>query len=127
MRRDNMKYMIFDKINKKYLPKNTRYYVSQDGDVIIEDRGGFATTINQDNYIVELSTGLLDKNGVTYCENDIVSLDNCKAIIKWDKQYVMFYFDVIDENDWCVDWNFQDDLDRFEIIGNIHDTPREGE
>ena len=129
-----MKYRIWDKekneyyepINKAYRGELYQLYLSPSGTLTRRTYRSFEDeSVFKDRYTVELSTGLLDKNGAVYCENDIVTLGSSKAIIKWDKQYVMFYFDVIDENNWCEDWNFQEDLDRFEVIGTIHDTPKE--
>lgn len=129
-----MKYRIYDlekqkyyePINKAYKGELYQLYLSPSGTLTRRTYNSFEDeSVFKGRYIVELSTGLLDKNGVEYCENDIVILGSSKAIIKWDKQFVMFYFDVIDEDNWCEDWSFQDDLDRFEIIGNIHDTSKE--
>jgi hypothetical protein len=131
-----MKYRIWDKVNKKYLPKNTRYYVAQDGNVIVEDRGGFATTINQDNYTVELSTGLLDAKGVEIYDGDTVKIiedyEETICNIKWFGDEAYPAFDV-DDNELAINcggnylsYAWANDVN-IEIIGTIHDTPREGE
>jgi hypothetical protein len=120
MRRDKMKYMIFDKVNKKYLPKNTRYYVAQDGNVIVEDRGGYATTINQDNYTVELSTGRKDIKDVLVYGGDRVDTDT------FDNMEVKYIHEIW----WVVDkgiGKMLSECESVEIIGTVHDTPREGE
>jgi uncharacterized phage protein (TIGR01671 family) len=132
-----MKYRIWDKVNNKYLPKHTRYYVSQDSEVIVEDRGGFATNINQDNYTVELSTGLLDKNGVEIYQNDNVNLhffepfDNECVTIDDEctvKGYVTYdiggWFVQEEDSTWYYLGTISDNA-HIEITGNIHDTPRE--
>jgi len=55
-------------------------------------------------------------------QDDIVSLNQGLAIVKWD-DCGMWYLDPIDEDSWMDDWNFQDDISRFSIVGNIHANP----
>lgn len=54
-------------------------------------------------------------------EADIVDFEGCSAIVVWGDD--RFFFDPIDWDNWCEDWNFTDDYSKFKIIGNIHENP----
>ena len=101
-----MKYRIWNKVAKEYMIK--RHYINQNGKVVIEDKGGMAITINQKNYIVELSTERLDMSG--------------KEIYQGDKiKYNTIEFDGL-----CFSVSGDRPLDMYdsrllEVVGTIHD------
>lgn len=64
-------------------------------------------------------TGLKDAKGVDIYFDDIVELEGCKAIVKFDNTIFALYLDPLDEDNWCEDWE-ADDLCRFEVIGNTY-------
>jgi uncharacterized phage protein (TIGR01671 family) len=87
----------------------------------------FDCTNEQERFVAMQCTGLQDRDGNYIFENDIVSIKyefedkklEAKAMVMWDS-CGMFYFGPLDEN-WIDDWNFQDDIGRFKIIGNKFD------
>jgi uncharacterized phage protein (TIGR01671 family) len=90
-------------------------------------------TIEDNHYVkVEIKketlcqcTGLKDRDCNYIFENDILEIEydnqkhyKSKAIIEYELG--MFYFNPLDDN-WIEDWSFQDDVERFKIIGNRFD------
>ena len=69
-------------------------------------------------------TGILDKNGKEIYEGDIIfnDMSENKASVKWDK--TLASYTVIDEDSsWLYFHEIFDDLNCYEIIGNIYENP----
>jgi hypothetical protein len=114
-----MKYRIFDLDDNKYVTEHT--FVNHEGNVMGYCASG-NWAYNHHKTVVELSTGLLDKNGVEIYEGDTGIVDT--GIYRSNLEKIVYkqgaYF--------CGDGLFNKFVaNNFERIGNIHDTPREGE
>lgn len=121
----DLSYRVYDKKRKEYSDK--AFSLDQYGILYVQDEDGYWEEAS-DRYIIELSTGLKDKNGKGIFEGDIVKLEmwdnrlekmvyihTTKVI--WNTRYVRF------------DTTHRDVLsnelanDGFEVIGNIHENP----
>lgn len=74
-------------------------------------------------YKIMQSTGHVDIVGKEMFDEDVVEMEGAKAVVRWDDCGAAFYFDVIDQDEWCDDWNFGDDSHRSLKIGNIYENP----
>jgi hypothetical protein len=125
-----MKYRIWDKEDNRY-----RYdsFINQKGYVCKLGVYDYETPCvkrhnPQDRFVIELSTGLLDKNGVEIYENDNVLFEDEKYQVEYNKYMFSlkdFYNTSYDTPSDAFSELF--DNSKIEIIGTIHDTPREGE
>lgn len=69
-------------------------------------------------------TGILDKNGKEIYEGDIIfnDMSENKTSVKWDE--TLASYTVIDEDSsWLYFHEIFDDLNCYEIIGNIYENP----
>ena len=94
--------------------------------LVVQARGSFGNTsrdlVGVDVELMQ-STGRQDNAGIEIYADEIVDFERCKAIVRWDDLASQYFFEVIDEDTWCDDWNFQDDAERCRVIGNIHANP----
>ena len=126
-----MKYRIWDKVNEEY---NDRLFVDCNGDICIFNEA-INSGIDNDDYTVELSTGLKDKNGVEIYEGDLVEYDfmyNLGEFIKIIEEVVWFGYcwNLKGKAKTKTGANLVDKMNengiKYEVVGNIHDgLPKE--
>jgi uncharacterized phage protein (TIGR01671 family) len=84
---------------------------------------GILSIHNQDRYVVEQYTGLLDKNGTKIFEGDIIEYpNNGKGVVYYDKDFACFNIKGFGRG--CYDYPgiaFSEGTDTFKVIGNIHE------
>ena len=120
-----MRYRIWDNKEKRYLANG--FVVGMNGLVYHIHPSVYITAFERKNYIIELSTGLFDKNGVEIYEGDVLEvrddegridyIDCGKGEVQWLDEFAFFY----------IAGNVQNGLGDlkycryFEVIGNIHE------
>lgn len=119
-----LKFRAFDLVAKQML-HNVMYC---DGAVIhVDDSVNWIPQSRMDGSdcaIVMQFTGILDKNGKEIYEGDIIfnDMSENKASVKWDETIASYT--VIDEDSsWLYFHEIFDDLNCYEIIGNIYENP----
>lgn len=118
-----IKYRVWDNENKSYNdPYSYAYYaLTQDGGLDFYCHGDHMDEADPDVYLVELSTGVKDKNGEEIYEGDIVD-DGYSRIckIRWSEHFTAF--EAVNENDGYMS-NIWFVAKYGEVIGNIHENP----
>lgn len=117
---DRLKYRIYDTVDREYVEVDAIRLTPNGVAVWLEET---EPAINLKRYIIELCTGLKDKNGKLIYEGDIVKTEwfDEKTIyqVVWDEKMACFCFDGKD-----IFYLFDDlPADVTEIIGNVHENP----
>lgn len=119
MSRD-LSYRVWDKEKKEYSDKP--FSLDQYGLLSIQDEDGYWEEAN-DRYIIEFSTGLLDRNGKEICEGDILETCCGKTEVYFDDELLMYKIKVRHGGTMpLVSKKSKRHFD-YEIIGNIHENP----
>jgi len=112
-------YRVYDKEEKQY--SDAAFSIDQYGTVYIQDEDGYWEEIDEERYVVELCTGLEDKNGKMIHEGDILKSKIGKTYeVGFDDGHTRF-----ESNDGSCGGLVQGYIDEFEmvIIGTIHENP----
>ena len=112
-----IRFRVFDKRYHKYLPQHT-----------IDNMIWYA--LNSNDYIIELATGLTDKNGKDIYVGDVVDIHQTVNgqnlfIVTMDKGFINVKYALIDRN---YEYDIKELLDFYvqdkeiEVIGNINEN-----
>ena len=116
---DRFKFRVWDTITNTYdykFPYNRigMFYLAQNGHLFSDFGNTVAPEIKQDRFIIEQCTGLKDKNGKLIYEGDIIKSPwGSLYEIRWDSIQARF-------QNHCGHLLLDTDIERYEIIGNIH-------
>lgn len=111
-------YRVYDKKEKQY--SDATFSIDQYGIVYIQDEDGYWEEIDEERYVVELCTGLEDKNGKMIHEGDIMDDGNHICKIKWSEHTTAF--EALNENE-GYESKVWFEAKYGEVIGNVHDNP----
>lgn len=136
-------FRVYDTKTKSYrepiyeacMGKLLEFYINSNGRLIIHAMGieefktsdyGEATldaySLYPDRFIVELYTGLNDKNGTRIFEGDIVGKGHSKFVVFYDEKRGAYRMKMIYDGEFyseILEW----EASIYKIIGNIHDNP----
>lgn len=107
---DRFKFRVWDNEEKEYL---------QEGALLDSRTGNIAGYFPDDNFTIEQSTGLRDKNGKLIYDGDVIQENGINRYIHWHDggwSYSVRY-------DSKCHWSLKkEDVENTEIIGNIHES-----
>ena len=121
------KFRVWSKKQKTYDYKHPfnasgSFYIAQNGVLFSDCGNSIAPEVKQDNFVIEQSTGIKDKNGKEIYEGDIVSKHNSdlKGVVKQVK-----------DGQWAIYWDNVPDgyyvLFKYsnlcEVVGNTYENP----
>ena len=137
---DRLKFRVWDgKTYDHKFPFNQigLFYIGQNGNLFSDFGNAVAPEIHQDEYVVEMCTGLKDKNGNLIYENDRIKKGTATGTVRFG------FYRKTDEHfpdsiyGFYIEWDkgclFRQDFgywatEGIEIIGNIHTaTVKDGE
>jgi hypothetical protein len=112
------KFRVWNIIENRYVEEKYNLFLCTDGQLFIETDCGLELA-NENNFIVEKFTGLLDKNKNEVFEGDIVYIDLRYHLVVFESG--CFMLDNYNNGDYyqgddplCTDWN------KAEAVGDIH-------
>jgi uncharacterized phage protein (TIGR01671 family) len=112
-----LRFRVWDRDRRQMFEPNVHcedIAVGRDGGLYgIDPDGHYCWVANPSRFVVMQFTGLYDKNGVTIFEGDILATrfgrEQVTEVMTWDQERAQ--------------WDRFHPLDRFEVIGNIHQHP----
>ena len=134
----SLKFRAWDTIKKRYvdafeLVSDSAF--SRSVRIDFDTRSGMMELFTGGRYIIELDTGIKDKNGKEICGGDVIKMppelcceqDETTGVVEFS--YGRFYVkdkQFIDGTKHVVDfYDFNDPEVQFEVIGNIHESNME--
>lgn len=124
-----IKYRVWDNENKSYSdPYSYAYYaLTQDGGLDFYCHGDHMDEADPDVYLVELSTGVKDKNGEEIYEGDILGGIWEGGFVSWCEKCKQFQYHSVGIGCMAcsgdVHWReVVEDDGKLEVIGNIHEN-----
>lgn len=118
-----IKFRAWDKENEESLPPY-RILINEEGQVFyVGDSGTGTERMDEDRVVIQLFTGLLDKNGKEIYEGDILAWKSQytekvdQASVFWDNDAASFNWKMP-----ALNFN-KSGIRHFEVIGNIYENP----
>lgn len=84
----------------------------------VEKKHGFG--MEENDAIICMFTGLLDKNGTEIWEGDIIKERECLSVIVWNEKGAYFH---AKRGDIYSGYTLRGEVTRSEVIGNIYENP----
>lgn len=120
-----LKFRVFEKSLNRFLGDDDHFLLSDTGQLWWIDKQEKCYTLDLDNYVIQLFTGLHDKNNREIYEGDILSLTDLNqkrriGTVAFDEYNAGFCVDLVGGG---VVWPAQMKTGDFEIVGNIFENP----